>query len=136
MVRPIVNDTFFLSQKCEEATDADMQVMVDLADTLKANSERCVGLAANMIGSRKRIISLYAGPLLMVMVNPVILKKSGAYETEENCLSLEGAHKAVRYRTIEIEYFDMGFKHYHQTFSGLTAQILQHEIDPFTGVLI
>lgn len=136
MVKQIVSDTFFLSQPCEEATDDDTQVMIDLADTLKANSERCVGLAANMIGARKRIIALYAGPLLMVMVNPVMHKSSGSYESEEGCLSLSGTRKVTRYRTIELEYYDMGFKHYRQTFSGWTAQIIQHELDHCNGILV
>lgn len=136
MIKPIVKDTFFLSQPCDEATDADLQVMLDLSDTLKANADHCAGLAANMIGARKRIIALYAGPLLMVMVNPVILKKSGVYEAHEGCLSLSGERSAQRYRTIELEYYDMGFKHYRQTFSGWTAQIIQHEIDHCNGILI
>lgn len=136
MVKPIVKDTFFLSQPCDEATDADLQVMIDLVDTLKANAERCVGLAANMIGARKRIIAVYAGPLLMVMVNPTIVKKSVAYDAQEGCLSLSGERTAKRYRTIELEYCDMGFRHYRQSFSGWTAQIIQHELDHCNGILI
>ena len=86
MIKPIVKDTFFLSQPCEEATDADLQTMLDLSDTLKSHADHCAGLAANMIGAKKRIIALYAGPLLMVMVNPEIKKKSGSYEAKEGCL--------------------------------------------------
>ena len=136
MIKPIVKDTFFLNQPCEEATDADLQTMLDLSDTLKSHADHCAGLAANMIGAKKRIIALYAGPLLMVMVNPEIKKKSGSYEAKEGCLSLDGEHSTTRYRTIELEYCDMGFKHYRQTFSGWTAQIIQHEIDHCNGILI
>ena len=136
MVKPIIKDTFFLSQPCEEATDKDLQVMLDLSDTLKAHQEHCAGLAANMIGARKRIIAIYAGPLLMVMVNPVILNKSGSYEACEGCLSLDGERGTHRWRTIELEYYDMGFKHYRQRFSGWTAQVIQHELDHCNGILI
>ena len=136
MVKPIIKDTFFLSQSCDEATDRDLQIMLDLSDTLKAHQDHCAGLAANMIGARKRIIAIYAGPLLMVMVNPAIVGKSGSYEACEGCLSLDGERSAHRWRTIELEYYDMGFKHYLQHFSGWTAQVIQHELDHCNGILI
>ena len=104
MVKQIVRDPLFLQQKSEPATEADKQVIVDLMDTLKANSDRCVGMAANMIGVKKQIIVVAAGPFIFPMVNPVITKKSGKYETEESCLSLEGVRPCTRYKEIEVDY--------------------------------
>ena len=101
MVKQIVRDPLFLQQKSETATEADKQVITDLTDTLKANSDRCVGMAANMIGSRKRIIIVSAGPFSFIMINPVITKKTGKYETEEGCLSLDGVRPCTRYKEIE-----------------------------------
>ncbi len=136
MVKQIVRDPLFLQQKSEPATESDMQVITDLTDTLKANSERCVGMAANMIGSRKRIIIVSAGPFSFVMINPVITKKTGKYETMESCLSLDGARPCTRYKEIEVDYLDRNFKRQHGRYEGFTAQIIQHEIDHFEGILI
>jgi peptide deformylase len=106
MVKNIVRDPFFLQQKSEPATVEDQQVIVDLMDTLRANLYRCVGMAANMIGVKKQIIVVAAGPFQFAMVNPVITKKSGRYETEESCLSLDGVRPCVRYKEIEVDYLD------------------------------
>lgn len=136
MVRPIVKDVFFLAQKSENASEADAEVIMDLLDTLRANANRCVGMAANMIGVRKRIIVFSMGPFQVAMVNPVIVKKTGAYETEEGCLSLTGVRKTIRYEKIEVEYLDQKFQKQRQQYSGWTAQIIQHEIDHCNGILI
>ena len=136
MVKQIVRDPLFLRQKSEPATEADKQVIVDLMDTLKANQDRCVGMAANMIGVRKQIIVVAAGPFIFPMINPVITKKTGKYETEESCLSLEGVRPCVRYKEIEVDYLDQEFKKQHGKYSGFTAQIIQHEIQHFSGELI
>ncbi|MCR5273133.1 MAG: peptide deformylase [Lachnospiraceae bacterium] len=136
MVQKIVKDPIFLQQKSEPATEADRQVIVDLMDTLKANSDRCVGMAANMIGVRKQIIVVAAGPFMFPMVNPVITKKSGRYETEESCLSLEGVRPCTRYKEIEVDYLDQNFKPQHGKYTDFTAQIIQHEIQHFSGDLI
>ena len=136
MVKNIVRDPLFLQQKSEPATEADKQVIVDLMDTLKANQDRCVGMAANMIGVKKQIIVVMAGPFIFPMVNPVITKTSGRYETEESCLSLDGSRPCVRYKEIEVDYLDENFKKCHGAYSGFTAQIIQHEIDHFSGELI
>lgn len=106
MVKPIMKDIFFLSQKSEEATKEDLQIGKDLEDTLEANREGCVGMAANMIGVRKRVIIVNMGFVDIVMFNPVLLKKDTPYETEEGCLSLVGVRKTTRYKNIEVEYFD------------------------------
>ena len=136
MVKPIVRDTFFLNQKSEKATKADLPVAQDLGDTLRANRERCVGMAANMIGYRKRIIIVATGFADLIMINPVITEKSGAYETEEGCLSLSGVRKTIRYDQITVRYQDMKFSEHTQTFSGYIAQIIQHECDHLEGILI
>ena len=136
MIRAIVRDPFFLSQKSEEATEADMQVVIDLLDTLRDNLDRCVGMAANMIGVRKNIIVVAAGPVQFAMINPVIKKKSGEYKTEEGCLSLDGERPCIRYQKIEVDYLDQNFNKQHGKFSGFTAQIIQHEIDHCQGLLI
>ena len=136
MVKQIVRDPLFLQQKSEPATEADKQVIVDLMDTLKANSDRCVGMAANMIGVKKQIIVVAAGPFIFPMVNPVITKKSGKYETEESCLSLEGVRPCTRYKEIEVDYLDQNFKPQHGKYKDFTAQIIQHEIQHFSGDLI
>lgn len=136
MVRSIVKDTLFLGQKSESATQEDTEVVDDLLDTLKANSEHCVGMAANMIGIKKRIIVYSVGMIGVPMINPVVTKKSKPYETEEGCLSLVGVRKTTRYDIIEVEYLDRNFKKQKQTFSGWTAQIIQHEIDHCDGIVI
>lgn len=136
MIKPIMKDVFFLNQKSELAVPQDMQVVQDLLDTLKANSAGCVGMAANMIGVRKRIIAVNMGGINVPMINPVIVKKSGPYEAEEGCLSLSGIRKTTRYREIEVEYLDINFKKQRQKYIGWVAQIIQHEVDHCDGVLI
>lgn len=136
MVRAVVRDTFFLSQKSEPAGRDDDEVIKDLLDTLQANRERCVGMAANMIGVKKRIIVVSTGRVDMAMLNPVILRRSMPYETEEGCLSLEGSRKTTRFETIEVEYRDRSYKRCRQRFKGWTAQIIQHEIDHCDGIVI
>ncbi len=136
MIKQIVKDPIFLQQKSEPATEADKQVIVDLLDTLKANREHCVGMAANMIGVKKRIIVVAAGPFAFPMVNPVITKKSGKYQTEESCLSLQGVRPCIRYKEIEVDYLDQNFNPQHAKYTDFVAQIIQHEIDHFEGILI
>ena len=136
MIKPINRDIIFLSQKSEEATQKDTQTGKDLQDTLTANRERCVGMAANMIGVKKRIIIVNIGFVNLVMYNPVILKKDSPYETEEGCLSLDGVRKTVRYENIEVECFDSSWKKHREKFSGWTAQIIQHEMDHLEGIII
>ena len=136
MIKPIVRDTFFLNQKSEEAVKADLPVAQDLEDTLRANRERCVGMAANMIGYRKRMIIVATGFADIVMINPVITGKSEPYETEEGCLSLTGVRKTTRYKKITVRYLDKRFMEHTQDFSGYIAQIIQHECDHLEGILI
>ena len=136
MVKKIVRDPMFLQQKSEPATESDKQVVVDLLDTLRANQEHCVGMAANMIGVKKRIIVVAMGPFHFAMVNPVITKKTGEYQTEESCLSLDGVRPCARYKEIEVDYLDQDFKPQHGKYKDFTAQIIQHEIDHFEGILI
>ncbi|MER1994142.1 MAG: peptide deformylase [Eubacteriales bacterium] len=136
MVREIVHDPVFLAQPSSEATEADLPVAADLIDTLKANQDRCVGMAANMIGKKKRIIVMAKGPLAVAMINPKILSASGEYETEEGCLSLEGVRKTKRYRSIRLQWQDMQMKVHTGTLDGFQAQIVQHEIDHCDGKLI
>lgn len=136
MVKQIVRDTFFLAQKSEPATKADLQVGRDLMDTLRANRERCVGMAANMIGVRKNIIIINMGMVDVVMFNPVLLKKDTPYETEEGCLSLDGVRPTIRYQNIEVEYYDFAWKKQRAKLTGWTAQICQHELDHLVGRII
>lgn len=136
MIKPIVKDTFFLSQKSVPATRDDLQVGRDLQDTLEANRAGCVGMAANMIGVRKRVIIVNMGILDIVMFNPVLVKKDTPYEAEEGCLSLTGVRSTTRYQNIEVEYYDMNWKKQRQKLSGWTAQICQHELDHLEGILI
>ncbi len=136
MVKPIVKDIFFLGQKSEPATKADLQVGRDLQDTLNANRAGCVGMAANMIGVKKNIIIVNMGLLDVVMFNPVIIAKSEPYDTEEGCLSLTGVRPCIRYQNIEVEYCDFNWKKQKIRLEGWTAQICQHEIDHCNGVII
>ena len=136
MVRPIMRDIFFLRQKAQPATKEDKQIVQDLLDTLKANEAGCVGMAANMIGVNKRIIAVNMGFINVAMLNPVIVKKSRAYETEEGCRSLDGVRKTTRYENIEVEFQDISFHKQRQKYSGWTAQIIQHEIDHCDGIII
>ena len=136
MNKPIVRDAFFLNQKSEKATKVDLPIAQDLEDTLKANRQGCVGMAANMIGYRKNIIIVATGLADMVMINPVITEKSEPYETEEGCLSLPGTRKTIRYNRITVKYQDKKFAEHTQNFSGYIAQIIQHECDHLAGILI
>ena len=136
MVREITKDIFFLGQKSEPATEADIQTGRDLQDTLKAHRAECVGMAANMIGVNKAIIVVAAGPFQFAMINPIITKKAGEYRTEESCLSLDGVRACTRYEEIEVDYLDGNFKPQHGKYSGFTAQIIQHEIDHCNGIVI
>jgi peptide deformylase len=136
MERPIVKDPIFLARKSEPAGAGDMDTARDLLDTLNAHRDGCVGMAANMIGERKRIIVMAKGPLAVAMINPKILSASGEYETEEGCLSLEGVRKTKRYRSIRLQWQDMQMKAHIGTLDGFQAQIVQHEIDHCDGKLI
>lgn len=136
MVKNIVRDVLFLGQKSEPATKADMQIAIDLQDTLVANREGCVGLAANMIGVKKNVIIVNMGFVDIVMFNPVITKKDIPYETEEGCLSLTGVRKTIRYENIEVEYYDMQWKKQTMKLSEWPAQICQHECDHLQGIII
>ena len=136
MIRPIVKDVFFLGQKSGPATMQDLSVGQDLMDTLRANQDHCVGMAANMIGVKKRVIIVNMGILNVVMYNPVIVRKESPYETEEGCLSLTGVRKTTRYQNIEVEYYDSSWKKRRQKYSGWTAQIIQHECDHLEGIII
>ncbi len=136
MVKQIVRDVFFLGQKSEPATKDDLQVGRDLQDTLNANRGCCVGMAANMIGVKKNIIIVNMGVIDIVMFNPVLIWKSGLYETEEGCLSLDGVRKTNRYQEIEVEYFDFNWKKQKLKLKDWPAQIVQHEIDHLSGRVI
>ena len=136
MIQPIMKDPLFLGVKSVPATQDDLQVAQDLMDTLAAHREGCVGMAANMIGVRKRIIIFDNDGTDMIMFNPVILKAEGQYETEEGCLSLSGTRKTKRFQKIKVQYQNAAFQTRIKTFSGWTAQIIQHEIDHCEGILI
>jgi len=136
MIRPIIRDVIFLSQRSLPATPDDLSVAEDLRDTLTANAERCVGMAANMIGIGKRIIIFDNDGEYTVMFNPEMVKYSGAFETEEGCLSLDGVRKTKRYKSIKVKYQNEAFQIRVKTFTGWTAQIIQHELDHLEGILI
>lgn len=136
MIRPIMHDPVFLAQKSAPATLEDLSVAQDLLDTLKAHQHECVGMAANMIGVRKNIIAFDNDGKHMVMLNPEIVKKAQRYETEEGCLSLSGIRPTVRWKSIKVKYQTEGMQTRFQTFTGWTAQIIQHEIDHCNGILI
>ena len=136
MIKPIVKDPIFLAQKSAPATVMDLPVARDLRDTLLAHRDGCVGMAANMIGTAKRIIIFDDNGTATVMFNPEIVKKSGPYEAEEGCLSLSGTRKTRRYRSIKVQYQNERFETRMKTYTGWTAQIIQHEIDHCCGVLI
>ena len=131
-----MKDRLFLRQKAEPATKDDMQIVTDLLDTLKANEESCVGMAANMIGVHKRIIAVNMGFMNVAMLNPVIVKKTGSFQTQEGCLSLIGVRNTTRYQEIEVEYFDINWNKQKQKFSGCISQIIQHECDHLEGIII
>lgn len=136
MVREIMRDEVFLAQKAESAAPEDLPVAQDLLDTLAAHKDRCVGMAANMIGVNKRVIVFDNEGEYMVMFNPEIVKKSGLYQAEEGCLSLSGTRRARRWKSIKVQYQNEKFQTRFKTFTGWTAQIIQHEIDHCEGILI
>lgn len=137
MVKEIVHSPILLAAKSEPAVAADLQTVQDLLDTLSAHADECVGVAANMIGVRKRIIAFDNMGVYMTMLNPEIIEKSEPYEAEEGCLSfLGGPRKCLRYRKITVKWQTGGFRTVTKAFSGWTAQIIQHEIDHCDGILI
>ena len=136
MVREIMRDEAFLAQKAASATPEDLSVAQDLLDTLAAHKDRCVGMAANMIGVNKRVIVFDSEGEYMVMFNPEIVKKSGPYQAEEGCLSLSGVRKAKRWKSIKVQYQNEKFQTRFKTFAGWTAQIIQHEINHCDGIII
>lgn len=136
MVCDIYRDEAFLAQKAEPATAEDLSVAQNLLDTLTAHKDSCVGMAANMIGINKRIIAFDNEGEYMVMYNPVIVKQSGPYEAEEGCLSLTGIRRAKRFQTIKVQWQNEKFQTRLKTFTGWTAEIIQHEIDHCEGILI
>ncbi len=136
MVREIMKDPIFLGRKSREATGEDLPIAQDLLDTLAAHKDGCVGMAANMIGEAVRIIVFDNEGVYMTMLNPRIVKASGLYETQEGCLSLEGVRKTKRYRSIKLQYQNEKLQTRLKTFTGWTAQIIQHEIDHCNGILI
>ena len=141
MIKELMHDPIFLAGKSEIATKEDLPIAQDLLDTLMAHKETCVGMAANMIGAKKRIIAFFdesgRTPVYTVMLNPEIIKKDGAYDTEEGCLSLLGdPRKCKRYKTIKVQYQTVTMQTRVKTYTGWTAQIIQHEVDHCNGVLI
>lgn len=136
MVREIMKDEVFLAEASEKATAEDTEIARDLLETLEAHKAGCVGMAANMIGVRKRIIAFDNEGSYMVMFNPEIVKKSGAYETEEGCLSLTGTRKTRRWQSIKVQYQNEKMQIRLKTFTGWTAQIIQHEVDHCNGIII
>ena len=136
MVREIMKDEAFLAEASEKATAEDAEIARDLLETLEAHKAGCVGMAANMIGVRKRIIAFDNEGSYMVMFNPEIVKKSGAYEAEEGCLSLTGTRKTRRWQSIKVQYQNEKMQIRLKTFTGWTAQIIQHEIDPCNSIII
>lgn len=136
MVREIMKDEAFLAETSEKATAEDAEIARDLLETLEAHKAGCVGMAANMIGVRKRIIAFDNEGSYMVMFNPEIVKKSGAYEAEEGCLSLTGTRKTRRWQSIKVQYQNEKMQIRFKTFTGWTAQIIQHEIDHCNGIII
>lgn len=136
MIREICKDETFLAQKAAPATAADLGVAQDLMETLIAHKDGCVGMAANMIGVNKRIIVFDNEDVYQVMYNPEIVKKTGPYETEEGCLSLTGTRPAKRWKSIKVRWQNERFQERVKTFTGWTAQIIQHELDHCQGIVI
>ena len=136
MIQQIMKDEGFLKQVSEPATQADIAVADDLLETLIAHKDGCVGMAANMIGVSKRLIAFDNDGEYMVMLNPEIIKKSQPYDAEEGCLSLTGTRKARRWKSIKVRWQNRDFQVRIKTFTGWTAQIIQHEIDHCEGVII
>lgn len=136
MIRPIMRSELFLSRPSLEATEADLEVGRDLLDTLRAHRHECVGMAANMIGVSKRVIAFDDEGTLRAMFNPEIVSKAGEYRTEEGCLSLAGQRPVVRYKTVKVRYRDERWKERCATYSGWSAQIIQHEVDHCDGIVV
>lgn len=136
MVQEIMHDPIFLGRKSTPATQEDLPVAQDLLDTLRAHAAGCVGMAANMIGVTRRIIAFDNEGTYMVMFNPEIIRSSGEYEAEEGCLSLSGIRKTKRFQSIKVRYQNEAFQVRLKTFTGWTAQIIQHEVDHCNGILI
>lgn len=136
MIQEICKDERFLAQKAEPATPDDLPIAQDLIDTLTAHKDGCVGMAANMIGVNKRIIIFDNEGAYQVMFNPVIVKQSGPYQTEEGCLSLTGRRPTKRWKSIKVQWQNETFQTRLKTFTGWTAEIIQHEIDHCSGILI
>ena len=136
MIREICRDETFLAQKAVPATADDLAAAQDLLDTLTVHKDGCVGMAANMIGVNKRIIAFDNGGTYMVMFNPVIVRQSGPYEAQEGCLSLSGVRKTKRFQTVKVQWQNEKFQTRLKTFTGWTAEIIQHEIDHCEGILI
>lgn len=136
MIRTICRDVLFLARPSQPAGPEDLPLAADLLETLEAHRDGCVGMAANMIGVSKRIIAFDEEGSFRVLFNPEIVKKSGPYEAEEGCLSLTGTRKARRWKTIKVKYQDERFRERYKTWTGWTAQIIQHEIDHCDGILI
>lgn len=136
MQKTIVRDTFFLAQVSSPASQADLGLARDLEDTLEANKDKCVGLAANMIGVQKRAIIINMGLANLVMFNPVLLSKNQPYQTEEGCLSIVGTRPTTRYEQIEVEFYDKNWTKQKLSLTGFPAQICQHELDHLEGIII
>ncbi|MBR1560947.1 MAG: peptide deformylase [Clostridia bacterium] len=136
MIRDIVRDQFFLRLPARRADAGDAAIADDLLDTLRANAERCVGMAANMIGENVAVIAFSDNGKYVEMFNPVITKRDGPYDAEEGCLSLDGTRPAKRYRTVKVQWQTRDMKPRVKTFTGFTAQIIQHEVDHLFGVII
>lgn len=136
MIQPIVRDVMFLSCKSQAATAKDLPIARDLADTLRAHAHECVGMAANMIGVRKRIIAVMAGKTVLVMLNPLITDRQIPFAAQEGCLSLDGERPCLRYQQILVEYQDEQLQRHVQRFAGFTAQVIQHEVDHLEGIII
>ena len=136
MIHEICKDVLFLGRKAEPATPDDLPVAADLLETLAYHKEGCVGMAANMIGVNKRIIAFDNDGQYMVMFNPVILRKTGPYDTEEGCLSLTGVRPVKRWKTIKVQWQNEQFQTRIKNFTGWTAEIIQHEIDHCEGIII
>ena len=136
MIRDICKDEAFLAQRAEPAAAEDRPIAADLLETLEHHKDRCVGMAANMIGVNKRIIAFDDEGVYRVLFNPEIVKKSGPYEAEEGCLSLTGTRKTKRWKSIKVKYQDEQFRERFKTWTGWSAQIIQHEIDHCEGIII
>lgn len=136
MVKDICKDIILLSRKAQPATPEDISIAQNLLDTLMAHKDTCVGMAANMIGAAKNIIAFADGPNYTVMFNPTIVKASDRYDAEEGCLSLSGTRTAHRFRTIKVQWQNEKFQLRTKTYTGWTAQIIQHEMDHCSGILI